>query len=56
MYLSYLHNEQVTGDAKRDERVRGMEGREILFLIGLVMKFLGVAIRVRVSGSCRVKS
>ena len=29
MYLSYLNNEQVTGDAKRDERVREMEGREI---------------------------
>ena len=31
MYLSYLNNEQVTGDAKRDERVRGMEGREIFY-------------------------
>ena len=31
MYLSYLNNEQVTGDAKRDERVCGMEGREIFY-------------------------
>ena len=28
VYLSYLNNEQVTGDAKRDER---MEGREIFY-------------------------